>query len=79
MSKTKKNQNKKTLVPCNVVIHPEHLKYISFYFLPDCPDCGEEMGLKAANDEKHYFWGCKMFPACSGYEPFPLLRQPKRT
>src|SRR5688500_10130108 len=41
--------------------------------VPSCPQCGKPMVQRTARKGSHRgqpFWGCSVFPACSGIRPF---------
>lgn len=38
-------------------------------YVPDCPECGEEMVKRRNSKTGERFWGCPMFPQCDGTVP----------
>lgn len=37
--------------------------------IPDCPECGDPMRLRANRETGESFWGCSDFPNCRGTRP----------
>lgn len=38
-------------------------------YVPECPECGEEMVKRRNRKTGERFWGCPMYPQCDGTVP----------